>query len=67
MVPVRYRVEAGRILNIAQAQGLPAGTVAAEMVRRGIRATLQAPSLITGQKIVALERIPDAPPAELTR
>jgi paraquat-inducible protein B len=67
VVPVRYRVEAGRILNIAQAQGLPAGTVAAEMVRRGIRATLQAPSLITGQKIVALERIPDAPPAELTR
>src|SRR5260370_7115288 len=37
------------------------------MVERGLRATLQAPSLITGQKIVALEIVPDAPPAELGR
>jgi paraquat-inducible protein B len=28
---------------------------------------LQAPSLISGQKIVALELMPDAPPAEMTR
>jgi paraquat-inducible protein B len=65
VVPVNYRVEAGRIGNIAAAQGVAPGTLAAEMVRRGIRATLQSPSLITGQKIVALERVPDAPPAEL--
>ena len=32
-----------------------------------MRATLQAPSLITGQKIVALEMMPDAPPAELAQ
>ena len=67
VVPVHYRVEAGRINNIASAQGLAPGTLAAEMVRRGIRATLQSPSLITGQKIIALERIDDAPPAELKR
>jgi paraquat-inducible protein B len=67
VVPVHYRVEAGRINNIAFAQGLAPGTLAAEMVRRGIRATLQSPSLITGQKIIALERIDDAPPAELKR
>jgi len=67
VVPVHYRVEAGRINNIAAAQGLAPGTLAAEMVRRGIRATLQSPSLITGQKIIALERIDDAPPAELKR
>ena len=48
-------------------QGLPPGTLAAEMVRRGFRATLQAPSLISGGKIVALEYMPDAPPAELRR
>jgi paraquat-inducible protein B len=65
VVPVHYRVEAGRINNIAFAQGLAPGTLAAEMVRRGMRATLQSPSLITGQKIIALERIADAPPAEL--
>ena len=65
VVPVHYRVEAGRINNIAAVQGLPTGTLAAEMVRRGLRATLQAQSLITGDKIIALERIPDAPPEAL--
>ena len=34
--------------------------LAEEMVRRGMRATLQSPSLITGQKIIALERIAGA-------
>ena len=33
------------------------------MVRRGLRATLQAPSLIFGQRIIALERVLDAPTA----
>jgi paraquat-inducible protein B len=65
VVPVYYRVEAGRILNIATAQGLQPGTLAAEMVKRGLRATLQSPSLITNQKIISLERLPDAPPATL--
>jgi paraquat-inducible protein B len=67
LAPVHYRVEAGRITGMATAQGLAPGTIAQELVRRGIRATLQSPSLITGQKIVALEMVPDAPPAELTR
>ena len=67
VVPVHYRVEAGRINNIAAAQGLAPGTLAAEMVKRGLRATLQSPSLITGGKIIALERIADAPGAELER
>jgi paraquat-inducible protein B len=67
VVPVHYRVEAGRIGNIAAAQGLDPGTLAAEMVKRGLRATLQSPSLITSGKIVALERIADAPAAQLER
>lgn len=65
VAPVRYRIEADRVTGIAAIQGLPPGTLAAEMVKRGLRATLQAPSLITGQKIVALEMMPDAPPATL--
>ena len=65
VAPVRYRIEADRITGISAAQGLPPGSLAREMVKRGMRATLQAPSLITGQKIVALEVVPDAPPAEL--
>src|SRR5471030_3033352 len=67
VAPVHYRVEAERIAGVAGVQGIPLGTVAAEMVKRGFRATLQAPSLITGQKIVAFEMMPDAPGAELTR
>ena len=65
VAPVHYRIEADRITGIAAVQGLAPGTLAADMVKRGLRATLQAPSLISGQKIVALEVIPDAPPAEL--
>jgi len=67
LAPVHYRVEADRITGIAAQQGVPTGAVAAEMVRRGVRATLQSPSLITGGKIVALEMVPGAPPAELKR
>jgi paraquat-inducible protein B len=67
LAPVHYRVEAGRISGIGSAPGLTPGTVAQEMVRRGVRATLQSPSLLTGQKIVALEIVPDAAPAQLTR
>ncbi len=66
VVPVRYRIEPQRIAGIAAASGLPVGTIAADMVRHGLRATLQSPSLISGDKIIALEFIPDAPPAELT-
>jgi paraquat-inducible protein B len=65
VVPVRYRIEPQRIAGIAAATGLPVGTIAADMVKHGLRATLQSPSLISGEKIVALEFVPDAPPAEL--
>ena len=37
-----------------------------DLVKRGLRATLQSASLITGQQVVALDFIPDAPPATVT-
>lgn len=70
VVPVRYEVQGERIAGVVGAEktkNLPLGTVAAEMVKRGFRATLQSPSLISGGKIVAIEMVPDAPPAELGR
>ncbi|WP_421995124.1 intermembrane transport protein PqiB [Reyranella sp.] len=67
VVPVHYRVEAGRIRNIAKAEAIDPAKLAEEMIRRGLRATLQAPSLITGGKIIALERVDDAKPADLER
>ncbi len=70
VAPVHYRIEGDRIAGAAAAataMGIPPGVVASEMVRRGFRATLQAPSLISGQKIIAIEQMPDAPPAEMGR
>ncbi len=67
VAPVHYRIDAGRIGDIAAVRGMPPGTIAEEMVKRGFRAVLQAPSLIAPGKIVAIEQVPDAPPDELRR
>lgn len=67
LVPVRYRVEAGRVANIARAQGMEPEKIAEEMIRRGLRATLESPSLITGAKVVAFQVVPDAKPGELRK
>ncbi len=67
VAPVHYRIDAERIAGIAAIQGMPPGTVAEEMVKRGFRAVLQAPSLIAPGKIVAIEFVPGAPPDELRR
>ena len=37
------------------------------MIKRGMRATLQSTSIITGSKEIALERIDGAPPATLEK
>lgn len=67
VVPVRYRVEAGRISNVAKLKHMDAREIAEEMIQRGLRATLEAPSLLTGQKVLALQIVPDAKPAELRK
>ena len=67
IVPVHYRIEAGRIGDIAKAEKTDPQELAEEMVKRGLRATLQSPSLITGSKIIALERIDHAKPGDLVR
>lgn len=67
VAPVSFQVEGDRIAGVSGRADVPEGMVAAEMVRRGFRATLQSASLITGHKVVAIEMIPDAPPAQLTR
>jgi paraquat-inducible protein B len=70
VVPVHYQIEAERIAGVASAEkasNVPLGAVAADMVKRGFRATLQSESLISGQKVVAIEYVAGAPPAELGR
>jgi paraquat-inducible protein B len=67
VVPVHYRVEAGRIANIASAEQTNPEKLAEEMIKRGMRATLQSTSIITGSKEIALEHIDNAPPATLEK
>jgi len=67
VVPVHYQVEADRVSSMAGGRDIPPGTVAAEMVRRGFRATLDTSSLITGTKVVAIQYIAGAAPAEMQR
>ena len=67
LAPVRYRVEAGRVANLAKAQGMEPEKIAEQMIQRGLRATLESPSLITGAKIVAFQVVPDAKPGELRK
>ena len=64
VVPVHYRIEAGRVTNIAEAERTDPEKLAEDMIKRGLRATLQSTSIITGSKEIALERIADAPPAD---
>ncbi|MET1028497.1 MAG: MlaD family protein [Dongiaceae bacterium] len=65
VAPVRYDIEPERILGIgAKAVFKTPGEAASVMVQRGLRASLQSANLITGQQVVALEFVPDAPPAK---
>lgn len=67
VVPVHYRIEADRVINMAKLKNMAVIEISAEMVRRGLRATLESPSLLTGQKVVALQMRPDSKPAELIK
>jgi paraquat-inducible protein B len=68
VAPVRYEVEPERILGIGakSVYATPADAVN-ELVKRGLRATLDSASLITGQQFVALDFVPNAPPASAGR
>ncbi|MGC2202845.1 MAG: MlaD family protein [Stellaceae bacterium] len=66
VAPVRYEVEPERVIGIGkqvfktEAEGVEA------LLKKGLRASLQSASLITGQQNIALEFVTDAPPAEVS-
>jgi paraquat-inducible protein B len=66
VAPVQYVVEPERILGIGRAVYKDPAEGVDELVKRGLRASLQSASLITGQQVVALDFVPDAPPATVT-
>jgi paraquat-inducible protein B len=68
MAPVRFEVEPERVLGVGAAEVFPTVDDAVNaMVKKGFRASLQSTSLITGQQAVALDIVPDAPPATVTK
>jgi paraquat-inducible protein B len=66
LAPVRYEVEPERVIGVGK-RVFETGTEAVDtLLKKGLRASLQSASLISGQQQVALEFVPDAPPAEIT-
>src|SRR5207244_10228530 len=67
VAPVRYDIEPERILGVgAKAIFKTPAEAAAAVVKQGLRALLDSASLITGQPVVALDFVKDAPPATVT-
>ena len=65
VAPVAFEVEPERFVGIGKRAYANPGEGIRDLVSRGMRATLQSASLITGQMLVALEVVPDAPAAEV--
>ncbi|WP_191059238.1 PqiB family protein [Geminicoccus harenae] len=70
-IPVIYEIEPQRV-RLVHADELTTSEEAGEahaqlaaLVERGLRAQLATGNLITGQMVVSLDLVPDAPPAEL--
>jgi paraquat-inducible protein B len=66
VVAVRFEVEPQRITDLKLPSAADLKARLAALVKRGLRARLDTTSMITGQKDLALEFDPHAPPAELT-
>ena len=67
VVPVHFAVEPGRVSELNLPTGNDLDAMLQTLVRRGLRVKLDSASLITGQKELALDIYPHAPPATLTR
>ena len=66
VAPVHFEVQPERIVGIGkQVYKTPAEAVDA-VLKQGLRASLQSANLITGQQVVTLDFVPNAPPAPLT-
>jgi paraquat-inducible protein B len=66
VAPVHFEVQPERIVGIGKQVFKSQAEAVDVLVKRGLRATLQSASLITGQQEVALDFVANAPPATVT-
>src|SRR5262249_53548140 len=66
VAPVRYEVEPERIIGVGKRVFDTDAEAMDAMLKRGLRASLQSASLITGQQNIALDFDANAPPAEMS-
>ena len=66
VAPVHFEVQPERIVGIGKQVFKTTAEAVDALVKQGLRATLQSASLITGQQVVALDFVPNAPPATVT-
>ncbi|HET8995184.1 MAG TPA: MlaD family protein [Acetobacteraceae bacterium] len=67
VVPVRFDLEPGRVSGLTLPSGSGLDAEMRDVVRRGLRVSLESTNLITGQKQLAIALHPDAPPATLEK
>jgi paraquat-inducible protein B len=65
VVPVRFVVEPGHIVSADSRPPVSVEAAVARLVAEGYRVRPRTGNLITGQKTLAIDRIPGAPPAEV--
>jgi paraquat-inducible protein B len=66
VAPVHFEIQPERVIGIGNQIYKTAAEGVDALVKQGLRATLQSASLITGQQMVVLDFIPNAPPATVT-
>jgi paraquat-inducible protein B len=66
VAPVRYEVEPERIVGIGNHVFASTHEAVQNVLQRGLRASLESASLITGQQMVTLDFVRNAPPASVT-
>jgi len=67
LAPVRYEIEPERVVGVGVRVFKTDAESVEALLKGGLRASLQSASLITGQQVVALDFVTDAPPVPVTK